>query len=252
MVLDGPALVGEALDADVSLEAVFVEESASARPDIAGLIDRAEAVGIKIWELPDGALSRLTDVVHPPGLAAIASWAPAELTGPTLTSLVLVLAGVTDPGNAGTLLRSAEAGGCSAVVFCGDAVDPTNPKCVRASAGALFHTAVVVRSDATEVLDELGGIGYRRIATRTGSGDPYDQVDLAGRVAVVLGSEAHGLPSGLDASIDATLTIPMDGRSESLNVAMAGAVLCFEALRQRRAGGARTDVGRSRSLDDPE
>ncbi len=233
-MIDGPVLVGEALTAGLVLEAVFVEEGRSARADLAACIDRAEAAGADVWELPDGALARLTDVVHPPGVAAIARWTTARLPAPTPTSLVLVLVNVGDPGNAGTLVRTAEAAGATVVVFAGQTVDPTNPKCVRASAGALFHIPVVIEASPLDALDELGRDGYRRIATDAGASTAYDCVELRGPVAIVLGSEAHGLPADLAASIDETVTIPMAGRSESLNVAVAGSILCFEALRQRR------------------
>jgi RNA methyltransferase, TrmH family len=143
---------------------------------------------------------------------------------------------VADPGNAGTLVRAGEAAGASAVLFCGASVDPCNPKCVRASAGSLFHLPVCSGGEAGAVLEDLRDAGVRRAGTVVRGGRPYDDVDLTGPVAIVLGSEAHGLPSALDALLDDRLTIPMAGRSDSLNVAMAGSILCFEALRQRRAG----------------
>lgn len=238
MVIDGPVLVREALDSRLTVDAVFVEATAAGTGDIAALVDRAEAGGIDVWLLADGALARLTAVMHPPGVAAIARWTPAPLPEATATSMVLVLAGLADPGNAGTLLRTAEAAGATAVVFCEKAVDPTNPKCVRASAGALFRTPVVVGGSLHALLDDLGRAGYRRLATQAaGAAIAYDRADLTGRVAIVLGSEPHGLPAGIEASIDEHITIPMVGGGESLNVAMAGSIICFEALRQRRSSG---------------
>ncbi len=228
------------MDAGVKLEAVFVETSAKGRADIDVLVDRAGVAGVDVWQLPAAALARLTDVVHPPGVTAIARWRSADLVAANAAnatnavSSVLVLAGVADPGNAGTLLRCGEAAGFRTAVFCGDAVDPTNPKCVRASAGAVFHTAVVVRDAVADTLDELGTLGYRRVATRVGAELAYDQADLTGPIALVLGNEAHGLPVDL-AAVDEVVSIPIVGRSESLNVAMAGSIICFDALRQRRA-----------------
>lgn len=223
------------MDAGVVLESIFVEASALGRRDIEDLVDRAAATGAGVWELAPGALARLTDVVHPPGVAAIAASTSSGVDRATSTSSMLVLAGVSDPGNAGTLLRTADAAGFSSVVFCAGAVDPSNPKCVRASAGAIFRIAVVIRDDPAEVLDELGALGYRRIATQVDAARPYDEADLTGPVAIVLGSEAHGLPGGMASLVDEAVTIPMVGSSESLNVAMAGSIICFEALRQRRA-----------------
>ena len=103
------------------------------------------------------------------------------------------------------------------------------------SAGALFHVPVVVEPDAAAALARLGAAGYRRVSTQVRGAAPYDAVDLTGTVAVILGNEAHGLGAGLADLVDEPVSIPMAGRSESLNVAMAGSIICFEVLRQRRA-----------------
>src|SRR5690606_19426236 len=144
--------------------------------------------------------------------------------------LALVLVGVSDPGNAGTLLRSAEAAGGGAVLFCDGAVDPYGPKCVRSSAGSLFRLAVTREATSGAALAAAAAAGLRRVGTLARGAPPYDAVDLAGPVALVLGSEAHGLPAAVAAVVDENVTIPMAGATESLNVGMAGTVLCFEAL----------------------
>jgi len=105
---------------------------------------------------------------------------------------------------------------------------------VRASAGSLFHVPVVSEGDPVAVLDQLGTWGKRRLGTIAAGGRPYDEIDLTAPTALVLGNEAHGLPAAVDAALDDHLTIPMAGRSESLNVGMAAAVVCFEAARQHR------------------
>lgn len=235
-VIDGPILLGEALRAGVRVDEVFVTPSAD---DAA--VAAATAVGAIVHEVATDVLARAVDTTTPHGMAAIAGRVEVDLevalraaaAGP----LALVLVDLADPGNAGTLLRSAEAAGASAVLFCGSSVDPSNPKCVRASAGALFHLPVASGGEAMAVLEQLGRQGVRTAATAVAGGRPYDDVDLTGPVAVVVGSEAHGLPETLLAAVDDRLSIPMIGRSESLNVAMAGSVLCFEALRQRRRRG---------------
>ena len=142
---------------------------------------------------------------------------------------------VRDPGNLGTVLRSAEASGVGGIICCDGSVDVYNPKCVRASAGSLFHTRVVARGDPVTVLGTLGDWGLRRLGTRPEGGEPYHRVDLRGPTALVLGNEANGLPAPAAAALDGWVSIPMAGRSESLNVGMAAAVLCFEAARQRRS-----------------
>jgi TrmH family RNA methyltransferase len=144
---------------------------------------------------------------------------------------------VRDPGNAGTVLRSAEAAGADGVLSCDGSVDVYNPKTVRASAGSLFHVPVVVGGEPVDVLEQIGSWGVRRLGTVARRGHDYTAVDLARPTALVLGNEANGLPDHVSAHLDDEVTIPMAGRSESLNVGMAAAVLCFEAARQRRQRG---------------
>ena len=142
---------------------------------------------------------------------------------------------VRDPGNLGTVIRTADAAGVDAVVCCDGTVDPTNPKCVRATAGSLFHVPVVEGGTAAAAVAELSARGFTTVATVVRGGTDYAAFDWTRPVALVLGNEAGGLSDELVASLDAGVTIPMAGRSESLNVSVSAAVLCFEALRQRRA-----------------
>lgn len=233
-VIEGPTLVREALDAGLSVTEVFV--TADVDPT---LVERAIASGAAVRTLAAEVLARAVDTVTPQGVAAIASRVEVGIDeavrAATEGPIALVLVDVADPGNAGTLLRAAEAAGAAAVLFCGGSVDPCSPKCVRASAGALFHLPVAIGGEAQPVLERLRDAGVRTAATVVRGGVPYDEVDLTGPLVLILGSEAHGLPAPLIATVDLPVTIPMDGRSESLNVAMAGSVLCFESLRQRRS-----------------
>ncbi len=233
-VIDGPILLREALAAGVRIEEVFATPSAEGET-----VTAAAAAGAVVHEVTSEVLARAVDTVTPQGIAAIAGRVEVTVEEAVARAaagpLALVLVDVADPGNAGTLLRVAEAAGAAAVLFCGSSVDPGNAKCVRASAGALFHLPVASGGEVLAVLDLMGRQGVRRAATVVQGGAPYDTTDLTGPVALVLGSEAHGLPEAVLGAVDDLMTIPMVGRSESLNVAMAGSVLCFEALRQRRA-----------------
>ena len=232
-MIEGPVLVAEAMAAGIPVEELLVAPGVA--PD---LVASAERAGIAVRVVRPEVLDRALDARTPPGVAAVAGrfdQGLAEVLGAARGGCSLVLADVADPGNAGTLVRAAEAAGALAVLFSAGSVDPTNPKCVRASAGALFHLAVSCEGATAQVLEALGDEGIRRVATVVQGGTPYDEVDLSGAVALVLGNEAHGLPPDLDELIDARVSIPMAGRSESLNVAMAGSLLAFEALRQRRA-----------------
>jgi RNA methyltransferase, TrmH family len=239
-VIDGPTLLRDALDAGVSVDEVVAEAGCSA-----DLLERAAEAGATVRSVDDGVLARVTDTVTPQPVAAIGRFADvapvtaAAAAGP----LALVLVGVRDPGNAGTLLRSAEAAGAGAVLFCDGSVDPYGPKCVRASAGSVFRVAVTRSGDSDEALACLASAGLGTLATVARGARSYDEVDLADPVGLVLGNEAHGLPEDVAARVDRAVTIPMLGRTESLNVGMAGTVLCFESLRQRRRRDQASDQG---------
>lgn len=246
-VVDGPVLTLAALDAGIEIEAAYVDEAAAAEArgtrsttaaGLAVVLERLEAADIRVIEVRAGVLAGAVDTVTPHGIAVIARpvTRPLRFVTSSATGLVLVLAGIGDPGNAGTLLRSAEAAGAKAVVVTAGSVDLYSPKTVRASAGAIFHVPVVVGEEAVAAIEELRRAGFTTLASAARDGEVYDSVDLTGPVAIVLGSEAHGLAPEVEAVVDRRVTIPMAGRAESLNVAMAGTLLCFESARQRRLG----------------
>lgn len=227
-VIEGPTLLGDALDAGVALESIFVAPGRT--PDV---VARAVAAGVPVFDLAPGVLERVADTVTPQPVLAVAVAVDVDLEALAGTTLLVVCVDVRDPGNLGTVLRSAEAAGVGGIICCDGCVDIYNPKCVRASAGSLFHTRIVARGDPVEVLGTVGGWGLRRLGTRAGGGAPYTGADLTAPTALVLGNEGHGLPDRTAVAVDGWLSIPIVGRAESLNVGMAAAVLCFEAARQR-------------------
>lgn len=228
-MVEGAKVLGEALRAGVPIEGVFAAPGAPEE-----VLESAAAAGARLYPLAPGVMERVADTVTPQPVMAIVPYVGSGLDALEGAGLLVVLVDVRDPGNAGTVLRSAEASGADGVLFCGGSVDVYNPKTVRASAGSLFHVPVVVGGDAVEVLERIGGWGLRRLGAVPRSGRDYTAVDLRGRTALVLGNEATGLPEAVAGHLDETITIPMAGRSDSLNVGMSASVLCFEAARQRR------------------
>jgi TrmH family RNA methyltransferase len=224
-VVEGATLLSEALAAGVPIQEVFVTADAH---DLIGLGD------VPVHVLAPDVVERVADTVTPQPVLAVVPSVDVPLDELAGASFLVVCVDVRDPGNAGTVLRSAEAAGADGVVCCGNSVDVYNPKTVRASAGTLFHVPVVAGGDPVEVLEHIGGWGMRRLATAARTGADYASVDLTSKVAFVLGNEAHGLPIEVEPVVDEKVCIPMAGRAESLNVGMAAAVLCFEAARQRR------------------
>lgn len=234
-------MVHEALAAGADVESVYVDRSRPGEASVDDLVDQAYAAGSRVFDLAPGVLPRVADTVTPQPVVAVVRQMDVPLASLHRSEhgraeLVLVCVDLRDPGNAGTVLRSAEAAGASGVVYCEGSVDLYNPKTVRASAGALFRLPVVAGGDPVTVLGEIGEWGLSRLGAVPHGGKDYTDTDLAGPVALVIGNEAHGLPEGLEEVLDGEVSIPMATGAESLNAGMAAAVLCFEAARQRRRG----------------
>ena len=225
---EGVTLLREALASGHVPESVFYTPDADLH-----LIDQARDAGAAVFALEAGVMERIADASTPQPVCAVLRDVAVSLGDLRADGVVVVAVDVRDPGNAGTLLRSAAAAGAAGVVLCSGSVELGNPKTVRATAGALFKIPVVTTVDAEPALASLGIAGRRRYAAVARDGDDYATADLTGPIALVLGNEAHGLPDDL-AEIDARLTIPLPGPVESLNVGVAAAVLCFEAARQIR------------------
>jgi RNA methyltransferase, TrmH family len=237
VVVEGAELLAAALGAGAPVESVYVAPGGHVP---GGPVEQALAGGARVFDLAPGVVERVADTVHPQPVVSIVSFTVPGLAalGPAgAEDLVVVCAEVRDPGNAGTVVRTADAVGASAVVFADDTVDPTNPKTVRASAGSIFHLPVIDGGPAPEVVRSLRVAGYSTVGTLARGGVDYTAFDWCRPVALVLGNEAQGLSTEVAGAVDAAVTIPLAGGAESLNVSTAAAVLCFEARRQRRAGG---------------
>lgn len=225
---EGANLLREALAAGVVPEAVFYAPGADT-----ALIEKAFDAGAAVFALAEGVLESVADAVTPQPVCAVLPAVDVPIVALASDGVVVVAVDVRDPGNAGTLVRSAAAAGARGVILCAGCVELYNPKTVRSTAGALFRVPVVTSVDVDGALTALGRAGRRRLAAVARDGDDYAAVDLTGPVAFVVGNEAHGLPAELP-GIDGRVTIPMPGPTESLNVGVATAVLCFEAARQSR------------------
>ena len=230
-LVEGAHLV-EAASGRGLVREVFVTEAAAQR--YAALLDRQDAA-VKV--VTERAAKALSDTVTPAGLVAV-----CELPGLGLADVVtdaprLVAVGVEigEPGNAGTLIRIADAMGAAAVIFGGHSVDPYNGKCLRASAGSVFSLPVVVEPDADGAVTALQAAGLRVLATTVNGELSLDDVELAGPTAWLFGSEAHGLSAQLVEQADNRVTIPMSGGAQSLNVAAAAAICLYQSARAQRA-----------------
>ncbi|ONI71348.1 RNA methyltransferase [Actinosynnema sp. ALI-1.44] len=222
---EGAQAVREALRHGQVYE-VFVTETAAARNS--ELITEASAAGVQVSTVTDRAADGLSETVTPQGIVAVCELLDVSLDDAlTAPKLVAVLVGVSDPGNAGTVTRVADAAGASAVIFAGDTVDPHNGKCVRASTGSVFHLPLARSRSTTAVFDACRAAGLRLVAADGHVTTELTALDLTQPTAWVFGSEAHGLDPEVLAAVDDVVSVPIFGKAESLNLATAAAVCLY-------------------------
>jgi TrmH family RNA methyltransferase len=228
-LIEGAQAVGEALDRDGRLESLY--HSVQDHP----LIGRARDASVEMIRVNEEVMRKLTSTVTPQGLLGVAEYLDVGLDDlPDDAECVALLHAVRDPGNAGTILRSADAAGASAVVFSSGSVDVYNPKTVRASAGSLFHLPLVRDVETGRAIEALRARGIRILAMDARGDDDLYELDLDDPVAFVFGNEAWGLPDEVAALADRTVRVPIPGGAESLNLAAAATVCLFEWARRKR------------------
>jgi TrmH family RNA methyltransferase len=205
------------------------------------LAEQAAAQGAPARPVSGEVMSELAQTVAPQGLLAVCRFVDVPLSqlAGAAPQLVVLLAGVRDPGNAGTVLRTADAAGADGVVFTDASVDPYNSKCVRASAGSLFHLPVVASVPLREAAAQLREAGLRILAADGSAPVRLDDLESAGRLgqptAWLFGNEAWGLPADALALADEAVAVPIYGQAESLNLAAAAAVCLYSSVRAARS-----------------
>jgi RNA methyltransferase, TrmH family len=239
---EGPQAVGAALSRDGVVSQLFITAAARARH--ADLAARAAGQGAQVQAVSGEVMAELAQTITPQGVLAVCRYIDIPLarlaaSGPRL---VVILANVRDPGNAGTVLRTADAAGADGVIFSDASVDPYNSKCVRATAGSLFHLPLVMGMPVAGAVSAMREAGLRVLAAdgratrtldETGPGEPDSP--LGGPTAWLFGNEAWGLPAGLLALADDAVAVPIYGKAESLNLAAAAAVCLYASARAARA-----------------
>jgi TrmH family RNA methyltransferase len=235
VLLDGEHLVSEAIVSRVPLELVAVSDR-QARGRLSALVTDLKRAGVKIVAVTDPVLAAISPVQHPSGVVGIARRLPATLDQVFHLSpqLLLLVADVQDPGNLGAIVRTAEASGATGMVTSGGCADPFGWKALRGGMGSTFRLPVA-RHDLAAVVARAKKMGLKLAAmVPRGGADPAD-VDFSAPCAILLGAEGAGLARDLSAAADLPVTIPMHPPVESLNVAVAAAIVLYEASRQRRA-----------------
>ncbi|MEU6562090.1 TrmH family RNA methyltransferase [Nocardia nova] len=245
---EGANSVAAALDTGRVTELFYSPRAAEREHE---LVAGAAALGVRTTAVSERAAEHLGETVTPPGLVAVCrlvdvplaqvvSPAPSDLVTPGRSRLLAVPVEMSDPGNAGTLIRVADAVGADGVVLAGDSVDPHNGKCVRACAGSLFHVPIARDRDIDAVLTALRDNGITVLATTARGEVDLDEADEllrdageSGGTAWLFGNEAHGLDPAVAARADHRVRIPIHGRAESLNLAAAAAICLYADARVR-------------------
>lgn len=259
-LIEGAVLLNDALNAGLHVNEVLLERGRAGDAEKAAA-ERARREGAVCAEVADETLARVGASVTPPPILAVAGIpgggvsvgrhsgeasdehadgavasageeAVASMEGAEVEGFSLVAVEIADPSNAGALLRCAEGAGASEVVFAGNCVDTWGPKVVRASAGSVFRIPPRRELDAAAFLQGLKQSGRQVIATAADRGNPYYEFSYDKEAVILMGNETHGLPEAIESCVTDWVHIPLSGSTESLNVAMAAAIICFEARRQ--------------------
>ena len=246
-LIEGPHLLDAALDARLRPELIVYDpeglERSVAGRRLLGRIEEARADGVPVYEAAPAAIERASDTRTPQGVAAAlrsGDVAPERLRATRrgrMRPLLLVLDAISDPGNLGTVMRSALAADVDEVLLAPGCADPLAPKVVRAGSGAHFHLPVRAQQSWEQIREALHGAPAARqvLLAEAGATKPYDAFDLTQRTALIVGNEAHGVSQEAERLATDRLAIPMWNKVESLNAAIASSVILFEAARQRRA-----------------
>ena len=234
-LIDGWHLLHDAVAAGLAIDTVAVVGTPPTAAD-AALVHR---LGRYVVPVSASVMDALSPVRSPSGVVAIVSqktWPFAALLSPA-PALVVIADGLQDPGNMGAVIRAAEAGGASGVLITGASANPWGWKALRAAMGSTFRLPVVAEPAVMRACDRLRAAAVRLLATTPRDGAPLYEIDLRGPAAVLIGGEGPGLPADLIARADTRLSIPMADPVESLNAAVAAALVVYEAARQRRTFG---------------
>lgn len=233
-LIEGPHLLQEALASDlVKIERIYVTERYAQTSEGLQCLQRAAQRAITLTELSEQAFSKAAETETPQGVLAVAALPNVGLDDLPANQIVLFLDRVQDPGNVGTMIRTAAAAGAGGVIVADGGSDPFSGKVVRASQGAIFTLPVAARIPSAKVVEWAARKRLPIICTSPHAGEVYYETNLSGAGLLVLGHESQGISSEMTNAADKLVRIPIIGRAESLNVAIAAAVLLFEAARQR-------------------
>lgn len=234
-VIEGVRAVRDAFEAGAEIEKLFLSEKVLHGGELGETIMARLTTDEHSYLLREELFSKISGTETPQGVLAVVRQPKIDLTQVMQdASFVIVLENVQDPGNLGTIVRTADAVGADLVLLTNGCVDIYNAKVVRSTMASLFHIPVARIESVIQAATDLHQSGFRLIATKGEGATPYTEADFEGKVAFLLGNEGNGLTEESIACADVCVSIPMPGRAESLNVAIAAGVLMFEKIATRK------------------
>ena len=230
-LVEGPHLVEMALNAGVQIKEVFATEAFMNTKEHLAMLKKVTGT---VFEVPEQVMKKITDTETPQGIVAVAGYEPGKLDALPLkaTPLLVVLDAIQDPGNLGTIIRTADAAGADAVILLPGSCDAFMPKVIRATSGSLFNIPIVY-AEAESLVEWLSRKKIQLAVTAADAEKSVFEADLSGGIAIAFGNEAHGVSDHLRKAAALFLNIPILGKAESLNVATSAAICMYEAVRQR-------------------
>lgn len=236
--MEGVRLCEEFAATDWEAESCLYTAAVANEVRTAAVLHALETKGCRLICVSEAVLAKVTETEQPQGILVIGRqrrFSALQVLQSADAPLIAVLDGIQDPGNVGTIIRTADAAGCDGIIVLEGAADLFSGKVVRAAMGSLFHLPVAAEVQRKELVSLLAGQDFTLAITALESAEPYYAADLHGPLAVVFGNEGQGVHPELIGAAQRRITIPIDGQAESLNVAASAAVVLFEAARQRRA-----------------
>jgi len=233
-LIEGIRFVEEAIKEKIKVESFFISEKLYKVNGGSELLDKIISEGQKTYEISDKLLTEISDTENPQGIVAV-----VPIQSYTLDTVLqekksyVVLEAIQDPGNMGTIIRTADAAGFDGVIALKGCVDVYNSKVLRSTMGSIFHIPIVTSADSGEVLDSLKKLDLKTFAAHLNGQYSYFEAPMGEGGAILIGNEGNGLSDEISRSADVLVKIPMPGRAESLNASTAAALMMYEMLRQK-------------------
>ncbi len=233
--IEGTRFVSEAFKENAGIRYIIFSETFLSGGDSPELTGAVEQRGITSYEVPDNLFDSISDTQNPQGVLAVLELKRKLLRDTSIVEGTLVLLdNIRDPGNMGTIIRTADAAGCAGVVASDGCADIYNPKVLRSTMGSIFHIPVCCGGGIAEMMQSVKQKGFQLCASHLEGSVSIYEADLSGNIALIIGSEAGGISAETVKNADLLVKIPMAGRAESLNASVAAGVMMFEAMRQRQ------------------